>query len=86
MSTTPIRRDGICGVEIDGELVLLDTTSGALHLLNRTAAAVWSELDGERDVQTIVSELSGTAGVDPERVSEDVVELLDKLRRSDLLA
>jgi hypothetical protein len=86
MSAAPVRRDGICGVEIDGELVLLDTSSGALHLLNRTAAAVWSELDGERDIQTIVSELSGDAGVDRERVQADVVELLDQLRRSDLLA
>lgn len=86
MSTTPVRRDGICGVEIDGDLVLLDTSSGALHLLNRTAAAVWSELDGEHDVQAIISDLSTAAGVDRERVREDVVQLLDQLRRSDLLA
>jgi hypothetical protein len=86
MSATPVRRNGICGVEIDGELVLLDTSSGALHLLNRTAAAVWSELDGESDIQTIVSELSSAAGVDRARVTADVVELLDQLRRSDLLA
>lgn len=86
MSSAPLRRDGICGVEIDGELVLLDTSSGALHLLNRTAAAVWSELDGKRDVQTIVSELSGAAGGDRERVHADVAALLDQLRRSELLA
>jgi hypothetical protein len=86
MSATPAPRDGICGVEIDGELVLLDTSSGALHLLNRTAAAVWSALDGERDIQTVVSELSSAADVDRERVRADVVELLDQLRRSDLLA
>jgi hypothetical protein len=85
MSGAPIRRDGICGVEIDGELVLLDTSSGALHLLNRTAAAIWSELDGERDLQTIVSELSSDAGVDRDRVSADVIELIDQLGRSHLL-
>jgi PqqD family protein of HPr-rel-A system len=85
MSAAPVPRDGICGVEIDGELVLLDTSSGALHLLNRTAAAVWSELDGKRDIQTIVSELSSAAGVDPDRVRADVIELLGQLRRSDLL-
>ena len=86
MSAAPVRRDGICEVEIEGELVLLDTSSGALHLLNRTAAAVWSELDGERDVEVIVGELTRAAGVDRQRVHEDVIELLAQLRRSDLLA
>jgi Coenzyme PQQ synthesis protein D (PqqD) len=86
MNAPPVRRRGVCGVEIDGELVLLDTSNGALHLLNRTAAAVWSELDGERDVGMIVAELSRVAGVDRDRVREDVIELLDQLRSCDLLA
>jgi hypothetical protein len=81
----PERRAGICQVEIDGELVLLDTSSGVLHLLNRTAAAVWSALDGERELEGIVSELSSAAGVERELVREDVVELLDQLRLSELV-
>jgi hypothetical protein len=84
--TAPARREGICAVEIDGELVLLDTSDGTLHLLNRVAAAVWAELDGTRDVEDIVVELSDAAGAEAERVRQDVARLLDQLRRSDLLS
>ena len=82
----PARREGICQVEIDGELVLLDTESGTLHLLNRVAAAVWSELDGNRDVDAIVVALSEAAGAKTEAVREDVIALLDQLRGRDLLS
>jgi hypothetical protein len=84
--TPPARRDGICEVEIDGELVLLDTSSGTLHLLNRAAAAVWSGLDGARDLDEIAGELSDTAGAEAEVVREDVIALVNQLRISDLLS
>jgi hypothetical protein len=82
----PTRRDGISQVGVDGELVLLDTATGTLHVLNRVAAAVWSELDGKRDLEEIVARLSAAAGAEPERVREDVIALLDQLRRCHLLS
>lgn len=82
----PAHRAGICETEIDGELVLLDTSNGAMHLLNPVAAAIWSELDGKRDVDEIVSNLSVAAGVERDRVRDDVVALLGELRACDLLA
>jgi hypothetical protein len=86
VSSAPARREGISEAEIDGELVLLDTSSGALHLLNRPAAAVWSELDGSRSVEEIVAALSDLARADRTQVREDVLTLLDQLGRVDLLA
>jgi hypothetical protein len=85
-SFAPARREGISEVEIDGELVLLDTSSGALHVLDRVAAAVWCELDGARTVDAIVEELSDAAGAESERVREDVARFLDQLGHSGLLA
>jgi hypothetical protein len=72
--------------EIDGELVLLDTSTGTLHVLNRIGAAVWSELDGQRDVEAIISDLSDAAGADMDRVREDVMRFLDELGRGGLLS
>jgi PqqD family protein of HPr-rel-A system len=72
--------------EIDGEMVLLDTSSGALHVLNPTAAAVWAELDGERGVDRIVADLSAVADADSDRVREDVIRFLGELERAGLVA
>jgi Coenzyme PQQ synthesis protein D (PqqD) len=85
-SFVPARREGISQAEIDGELVLLDTQSGTLHVLDRVAAAVWSELDGVRSVDAIVEELSDAAEAETERVREDVARFLDQLARGGLLS
>lgn len=82
----PSRREGISEAEIDGELVLLDTSSGALHVLNGVGAAVWLELDGARTVDAIVAELSDAAGTERERVREDLTSFLDQLYRGGLLS
>ena len=82
----PVRRDGISEVEMDGEIVLLDTSSGELHLLNRVAAAIWSEVDGARDVDAIVADLSDAAATDVERVRQDVAAFLGQLGRGGLLS
>jgi hypothetical protein len=85
-SFVPQRRETVSETEIDGEVVLLDTSSGALHVLNRTAAAVWSELDGERRVDMIVADLSAASGADASQVRADVIGFLSELGRAGLLA
>lgn len=85
-SFVPTRRGGISEVEIDGELVLLDTSTGALHVLNPAGAAVWAELNGASSVEQIVSGLSEAAGAETARVREDVTEFLGRLGRAGLLS
>lgn len=85
-SFVPARRESVTQAEIDGELVLLDTTSGALHVLNGVAAVVWYELDGSRDVEQIVADLSDASGAEIERVREDVISYLDELQGKGLLS
>jgi adenylyl-sulfate kinase len=85
-SFVPLRAMSIVEAEIDGEVVLLDTESGALHVLNPVAAAVWGELDGVRDVRAIVTELSEEAGEDVTRVRADVTSFLERLAGTGLLS
>lgn len=82
----PARRRDISEVELDGEVVLLDHVSGALHVLNPVAAAIWSELDGERTLEEIVARLSEATGSENSRVRADVSGFLDELRSGGLLA
>jgi hypothetical protein len=85
-SFVPARRESVAEAEIDGEVVLLDTSSGALHVLNSVAAVVWSELDGARDLDTIVTELSGALRADADEVRRDVTTFIDQLGSSGLLS
>jgi hypothetical protein len=80
------RRDGISEAEVDGELVLLDTSNGSLHVLNGVAAAVWLELDGGRDMDAIVARLSDATSEELERVRADVLEFVTELWQRGLLA
>ncbi len=85
-SFVPVPGTSVSETEIDGELVLLNTSTGALHVLNPVAAAIWSELDGARPVEQIVAELSEAAGADRARVRQDVIRYLDELGEKGLLS
>lgn len=81
----PTRAPSAKGVEVDGEAVLLDQNTGALHLLDDMGVAIWSRLDGSRTVGSIVAELSDVHGAEPDRVALDVQEFLARLARLGLL-
>jgi Uncharacterised nucleotidyltransferase/Coenzyme PQQ synthesis protein D (PqqD) len=83
--TTPKAAPSAAGVEVDGESVLLDRSTGSLHMLNDVGAAIWSRLDGSRTVDTLVAELSEVFEVDSDRVARDVHEFLAQLAQLGLL-
>lgn len=81
----PRVRGDITTVELDGERVIWDPTSGELHHLNRSASAVMSLCDGGSSIAEIVEDLAAAFGVTTERVDADVRSLLRSLRRAGLL-
>ena len=81
----PVPRPTVSAVELDGETVLLEQTTGAMHLLNPVGTAVWSSLDGARTVDELVALLSDEAGADPAAVRRDVASFVRDLERADLL-
>jgi hypothetical protein len=85
LDATPTPATSASGVEVDGETVLLDRTTGALHQLNYAGAAIWSRLDGSRTVGAIVEELSEAFGAEPQSVAHDVEQFLSHLAARGLL-
>ena len=81
----PRARADVHAVELDGELVIWDATTGELHHLNRTASAVLSLCDGTATICAIVDELAHAFGEAPERIDTDVRRLIRRLRRARLL-
>jgi hypothetical protein len=50
LSVRPRARDDVLFRYLDDEWVIFDPVTDRLHALNLTAALVWAECDGERDV------------------------------------
>lgn len=55
------------------------------YLLNETALALWELCDGETTLQEMVSALSELFSADPQRIRQDVIDVLSELEQAQLL-
>ena len=66
--------DGVDWLELDGEVVVFNGEH--LHHLDVPGAAVWTRLDGRRDLAAIAAEIAVDFEADPDRVLLDVEDLV----------
>jgi hypothetical protein len=92
LSGPPARPDQICmrspdviWTAVGGEAVLLDLSSGYYYTLNRTGAAIWELLTGERDLAGVREAICERFGVSSETAWEDLASLVGHLRREKLI-
>lgn len=69
---------------IAGECLLIPirrrlTDANSLYVLNETGAAIWERLDGTRSLQDIAGDLVEEYEVPPERLEQDLQELVNDL-------
>jgi hypothetical protein len=81
----PRSRSDLSSVELDGEAVILDGSSGELHHLNQSATLVLSLCDGSRTVGTIAGELSELFGMPTDVMIIELRRALTSLGEADLL-
>lgn len=81
----PVIGAWVTAVELDGESVLYDETSGGLHLLDAVATVVWARLDGTATLDDLATDLSQTFATDRVRVRADLVAFARRLAREHLL-
>lgn len=75
----PLRtRTDVVVEELDGELIVLDPSTGDLHHLDQSATLVWRNLDG-CDQASVVERISTLLGVDRARLEEDVGATIERL-------
>ena len=77
--------DHVLLIELDGEGVIYDECTGAVHLLNPTATAIASCLDGSSNLEDLVRDLAHRFSTDANVVGRDVTELLRSLDRHHLI-
>ncbi len=78
-------KDGLTYRDLDGELIVLDSTTGYIHQLNRTGTLVWGLLSEGVSIDAIEARVSGEFGLDPEMVRHDVLGFVEQLERAGLL-
>jgi hypothetical protein len=70
------RSEGLIVEELDGDLIVYDTERNRAHTLNRVAARIWKQCDGERTV----SDLTGLfAAETPDDVTMNYLSQLERL-------
>jgi hypothetical protein len=69
---------------VDGEAMLLDTSSGDYFSLNPIATEIWQYLYRGHDLAHIVATIAGKYGVRCDVVRADVDELIGQLRAAKL--
>jgi hypothetical protein len=81
----PQRDPQVAFVVLDGETVLFHEGLGQAHLFNPTATLVWTELDGQREVSTLVDEFVTMTGAPAAVVERDVLSALEQFAALGLL-
>lgn len=83
----PSSRSDIVFRELADEWVLFDPDGRRLHVMNLTAALVWSHCTGEHSFEQIVSAVRDAFEDPParDRTEDDVREALETFVRKDLL-
>ena len=69
----------------EGGLVVLPGRA-EVKVLNPVGIAVFSLLDGSRDIDTLAAAIAGEFEIEPAQAREDVVAFLAELRREGMLA
>ncbi len=84
-SWKPLHSPSVSAFPLDDELVLHDSRSGEVYVLNRTGARIWTLCDGSSTAASVAQAMSATFGLSYEEALADVRELVDDLRHAGLL-
>lgn len=81
----PVADPAVVGHELDDELVLFDSRTSEVRILNSTAVRVWTLCDGEHTVDRLVTCLAEAFGITRSQAASDVTEFLTSLEDAALI-
>lgn len=86
LNAAPAVSDDTAWVELDGEVVVLEESTGALHVLNPTAAVLWQCFDGHSTLREIADDLAAVVeDADVATIRRDVAALVGELAQKRLV-
>ena len=81
----PVKAGRIPSQEVDGEVFAITPDDGFLHNFNEVGSLIWNLIDGARSLGDIESEILAAYDVEPQRLTDDLAEFFDRLRRKGLV-
>jgi PqqD family protein of HPr-rel-A system len=81
----PTRRPDVWLRTAEGENVVFDPATGAVHILNATALAIWELCDGETRTEEMVEAICGLSGLPRDVVQEDVERILVEFEQANIV-
>jgi PqqD family protein of HPr-rel-A system len=81
----PQAREDVLFRQVDDEWVVFDPAANELHVLNLSAALIWSHCTGEHSPEEIAEALREAYGLEMEQAAADVGAALDRFREARLL-
>ncbi|MEX2554335.1 MAG: HPr-rel-A system PqqD family peptide chaperone [Actinomycetota bacterium] len=85
-ASRPSLREDLTTVELDGEAIVYDETSGELHHLNPAATIVLSLCDGSLSVEEIAAAVSDAFELTLDHVLPDVRAAVERFGQAGLLS
>jgi len=83
--------ENVIAKEIEGELVIVPMIADVgnldaeMYSLNSTGIAVWKQLNGEKDLEHVITALSEEFGTTYDQIKDDVVEIVEQLLNKGLV-
>jgi PqqD family protein of HPr-rel-A system len=81
----PRARDDVLFRQVDDEWVVFDPAANELHVLNLSAALIWSHCTGDHTPEAIAEALQEAYDIETEQAAADVRETLERFREAGLL-
>jgi hypothetical protein len=91
LSGVYIPSDDVVAREIEGEIIIVPLVAGIgdmedeLYTLNETGRAIWTRLDGLKNLENIVEELSEEFESRDREIEEDVTGFVEELLKRKIL-
>lgn len=84
----PAHAPGVAALDVagDGETVLVDERTGALHVVNPTAALLWHCFDGVSTIDEICTDVAEAVGAPFAQVRDDTLAVVAQLEGLGLLS
>ena len=70
--------------EIDGEVFIVSSTTGGVHLLNEVGTFIWSLLDGSLTLGEVAESVVGEFETTEDAAKADILEFIEKLAAAEI--
>ena len=83
----PVQKKDVVRQDLDAEAVLYHSSTGKIHILNKTAERIWDLCDGNHTRQDMEAELRSSFRIPTETtIAQDIEETLNQFVSNDLIS